>query len=295
MSNRFHRGYFWGAALLLTIVSVSVQARPFDEKLKPAEIVAKHLASIGDPELMSSVTTRIVTGAVRATFRQNGIQYIEGSAVLASDGSKNLFSLFFGNPQYPYERLAFDGSKTTVAEITPGYRSTLGDFFLTRELPFRHGLIGGALSSAWPLLKNIDNQAKLENGGLKKINGREAIQLKYLPRKGSDLTIRLYFDAATFQHIRTTYEQTIVARQATSDTASARQFESKYLVTEDFSDFKAESGLTLPHAYKLELSITGQRGSLVSSWDCAFARFAFNQKIKAEDFDARKLPEQRKS
>jgi hypothetical protein len=269
-------------------------ARTFDDKLKPEEIVAKHIAAIGEAELLASVTTRVVTGTTQATFRREGVYYLEGNAVLASDGSKNLFSLFFDNPQYPYERLAYDGSKMTVAEITPGYRSTLGDFFLTRELPFKHGLIGGVLSSAWPFLKWSDAHARLESGGLKKINEREAYQIKYAPRKGSDLEIRLYFDKETFRHVRTTYEQNIAARQATTVDQSARQFESKYRVTEDYADFSSESGLTLPHSYKLELSITGQRGALVSTWQCAFTRFAFNQKIKPEDFNAKVLPEQRK-
>ncbi len=291
-THTFHRPGILFVVLLIGLLIIPVaNARTPDNKLKPEEIVAKHLASIAAPELLSSVTTRVVSGTTRAIFRQNGVQSIEGSAVLASDGSKNLFSLFFNHPQYPYERLAFDGAKMTVAEITPGYRSTLGDFFLTREAPFRHGLIGGALSASWPFLKRIDELAKLEGGDLKKINGREVYQVKYLPRKGSDLAIRLYFDKETFQHIRTSYEQTIAASQATTDTASARQLESKYLVTEDYSDFKPESGLILPHTYKLEFTLTGTRGTLVSTWECAFLRFAFNQKIKAEDFNARQLPE----
>ena len=290
-----HRQQALWALLLIFLTTIVGTARAPEDKLKPEEIISRHLAAIAETELLASVGSRVVLGTTRATFRQNGVQSIEGSAALASDGGKNLFSLFFSNSQYPYERLAFDGAKMTVAEITPGYRSTLGDFFLTREMPFRHGLFGGVLSSAWPFLRWSGTDVRLEGGNAKKIGEREVIELKYSPKKGSDLEVRLYFDKATFQHIRTVYEQTIAARQATSETASARQLESKYKVTEDFSDFKKESGLTLPHNYKLELSITGQRGTLVSTWDCMFNRFGFNQKIKPEEFNALRLPETPKS
>jgi hypothetical protein len=65
---------------------------------------------------------------------------------------------------------------------------------------------------------------------------------------------------------------------ATPETSS-QQSETRYKLVEDFSDFKKESGLLLPHIYKVSLERTGHGGSFWGEWEMSFSQFAFNQRI----------------
>jgi len=57
-----------------------------------------------------------------------------------------------------------------------------------------------------------------------------------------------------------------------------------YELVEEFSDFKNERELTLPHTYKIHLGQQGS-GTQVSEWTMSLIRFVFNQKLDARDFD----------
>jgi hypothetical protein len=68
----------------------------------------------------------------------------------------------FYSPVYPREQFAFDGSRFMAAFVTPGVRSSLGSFLMIHDFIFKQGLMGGTLSSAWPLLDLSVAKAKLE-------------------------------------------------------------------------------------------------------------------------------------
>jgi len=89
-----------------------------------------------------------------------------------------------------------------AAFVTPGVRSALGNFLMTHAQIFKQGLMGGTLSSAWPLLHLTGHNPGLEYAGQKKVSGSTLHELKYLPRGGSDLQVSLFFDE-TYQHVRT--------------------------------------------------------------------------------------------
>src|SRR5262249_45272554 len=74
----------------------------------------------------------------------------------------------------------------------------------------------------------------------------------------------LFFDPETFRHVRTRYSFEIGARIGTRENSN-QNTESYYSLTEDFDDFRAVDGLTLPHKYKLQLSIQGTSGAAVGS------------------------------
>jgi hypothetical protein len=198
------------------LVGVSLTNSPISpgsaaEKLNAEEVVAKHLASIGSAEARASVRSRFIIGMAQVNFRGRGTGSATGRAVLASEGVKNLVGMVFATPDYPSEKVGFDGQNLTVGYIKSGVRSSLGSFLLIHEAVFKHGLIGGALSSAWPLLNSATRDATLEYAGAGKIGGKQTHKLKYSPRKGSDLRVTLFFDANTFQHIRTEYERVVNA------------------------------------------------------------------------------------
>jgi hypothetical protein len=56
-------------------------------------------------------------------------------------------------------------------------------------------------------------------------------------------------------------------------------------MVEDFSDFKREGNLTLPHAYKLLLEIENTAGLSIQTWDVNIGQFAFDQDIDESSFN----------
>ena len=256
------------------------------DKLKPEEIIAKNLESIGTPEARAAIQSRIIMGAAVATVRVGGSGTSQGSAVLASTGEKSLVGIIFGGSQeYSNEKMAYNGKNLTHGESRPGIRTNLGGFILNHDVLFKEGLIGGVLSAAWPLYNLQERGPKLSSGGTKKIDGKEVYLVKYEPRKGSNLTIKLYFDAESFHHLRSEYEQMFPPPPVTRAEDAARQKETRLRLTEDFSDFKPENGLTLPHTYKMQLNFETTNQPLVQDWVVELSKFYFNQKIKDEQFD----------
>lgn len=59
----------------------------------------------------------------------------------------------------------------------------------------------------------------------------------------------------------------------------------RYGLTEEFSDFKTENGLTLPRKYRLFYSATGQQGTTEIEWMFVLNEFAYNQKLDPKTFE----------
>src|SRR5688572_8892629 len=142
------------AILLSLTISSAVMAAPVSpDKMKPEEVVAKHLAAIGPADALASLKSRVAIGNAKAVSRNKAVRDVSGVAQLASDGDKVLLAMIFDSTGYPYEKAGYDGDKFTVALWeTTGKRSALGDFLVAQDTIFKQGLIGGVLSSAWPLL-----------------------------------------------------------------------------------------------------------------------------------------------
>ena len=255
-----------------------------DEKMQPEEVVAKHLESIGSAEDRASVKTRVIVGVARYIRRGPGGGMTEGRVVLASENEKNMIGMKFAVPGYDVESMGFDGKTLTVGYASPGVRSVLEDFLRNHEKTFKMGLLGGTLSSAWPLLALDESKGKLKYSGTKKVDGQQLHLLKYQPRKGSDLGISLFFDAQTFQHVRTEYDRTVSANIGAGGVdSSASQRETRYKLVETFADFKKTGNLVLPHKYKMALEIT--RGvQIFDEWELTLTDFAFNRPIDPMDF-----------
>ncbi len=270
--------------LLLACLSGATEAQA--QKLKAEEIIAKHLEALGGTETLQSVSTRITSGSVVATFKTPTTAQLGGRVVLASEGPKNVLAMVFENTEsnYPHEKVGYDGREVSGSYVRPGIRSSLGDFLLGHRTIVKQGIWGGALSQSW-LLLDPQRKIKIESGGTKKIGDRQTYQLKCYP-SGSDLKVTMYFDAETFQHVRTEYERSVSAQMgATPETSATQGAETHYKLSEDFSDFKKEGGLNLPHAYKIQLEILGRQGSFKASWDMTLTAFQFNQRIDPATFD----------
>lgn len=271
---------------VLTVAGLfSPTAAKTEEKLRSEDVVARHLASVGTPQARDAIKTVYALGTVVATFREPSVGQVAGRVILASEGERNLIGMAFDNTSYPQERVGFDGKDVSVSYVRPGQRTALGEFLLTHKSIVRQGVLGGALSLAWPLLDPEVKKAKLEYSGTKKIGDSTAHVLKYLPRGGSDLNVSLFFDAETFRHLRTEYTRTVSAQMGVSPNASARQRESRYKMVEEFSDFRRKAGLTLPYKYKMTLEATLPGGSYKAEWDTTFSQFGFNQSLDPASFD----------
>lgn len=271
-----------GAALLM-IFPASDSAHL--DKLKTEEILAKHLESIGSAKARGAVTTRIIAGTSQVIIRTTPPGQAVGKAVLASEGVKSLFGMSFPSPVYPREQLGFNGSSFMAAFSTPGVRSGLGNFLMMHDIIFKQGLMAGTLSSAWPLLDLESHHAQLDYVGTKKIDDRMVYEVKYLPRGSSDLKVTLFFDQETFRHVRTEYERTVSAPMGKVEYTNVQEREARYKMVEDFSLFKAEGGLTLPHIYTIKLTIDTINGTFLADWTIKLTQFEFNQKIDQSAFN----------
>lgn len=272
--------------LLSSLHNAGVRA---DEKLKPEDIVAKHLESIGTAEERALIKTRVILGVSKYVRHGPSGGSTEGRVVLASENEKYMFGMKFGVPGYDVESVGFNGKDLTVGYVAPGVRSALENLVRNNESTFKHGLLAGTLSSSWPLLNMTQDKAKLKYSGIKKVEGTSLHQLKYQPRKGFDLEVSLYFDTETFRHVRTEYTRVVSATIGTGGVdSSANQTETRYKLVEVFGDFRKEGNLTLPHNYKIKLEITGANDrelrEVIDEWTLTLSDFVFNKPIDPNDF-----------
>ena len=254
------------------------------DKITPDELVARHLESIGTAKARASITTRIIVGTSLVIFRTPPPGQATGRAVLASEGLKNLIGMSFPSPIYPREQLGFNGNSFMAAYVTPGVRSVLGSFLMTHALIFRQGLMGGTLSTAWPLLDSTTRNARLEYAGLKKVGNRRLHELRYIVHGGSDLQIALFFEEETFRHVRTDYERVIAASIGTRSSIDAKERETRYKMVEEFSNFTTEGELNLPHSYKIKLVVDAPGGTFNADWEIHLNQFTFNEPIDPNSF-----------
>jgi len=255
------------------------------DKLSTEELVSKHLASIGSAEELAAARTRVATGATQARLRlTNTAVELSGPAQIASDGDKFLLAMIFQSNNYPHEKASFDGQNQIIGVLTQGGRTPLGNFLASQPSLMKHGLIGGVLSSAWPLLNLEHRDAKLSYAGTDKINGKPVHKLKYIPRNTGDLNITLYFDATTFQHVRSQYDFVISARQGATAESSVSQRDSRYKLIEDFSDFQQTGKLMLPHTYTIDLTVELPNRTQTMQWTINLQQFTFNEPIDAKAF-----------
>ena len=270
---------------LFPALAITTASPPGPQKMTAEEVIAKHLESIGSAEARAAVTSRVIQGSAIATVRIGGSGQSKGGAVMASQGNMSLLGIIFGLQEYTNEKAAFNGRKVTLGELRPGIRTNFGGFLLNHEVVFREGLLGGTLSVGWPLLDLNARKPKLRYAGSKKINDRQTYVLTYEPKSGSNLEIKLYFDAVTFRHVRTEYQQDFPPPAVTRPQDAARQKETHLKLMEDFSDFKLENGLTLPHTYKLQLTFDTANNPLLQDWVLTLTQFAVNKVINEKQFD----------
>jgi hypothetical protein len=248
---------------VLALLSVSFAK----DEMQVADLVKQNLNSIGTEQARGAVKSRAVEGTLQFRVLAGGEGTQEGKEVFVSDGEKFVSLLKLPNPSYHGERFVSDGKKTLIAQVKPGVWSKLGDFVMVHNEILTEGLWGGALSTGWALAHLDERLAKLQDRGLKKVNGRELRRVDYSPKKRSDLEIQLYFEPDTLRHVMTVYSLTISPQMGTSEIATARQQETRYRLEERFADFKSVDGLTLPQHWTIEFAFENGAGAMANAQD----------------------------
>jgi hypothetical protein len=276
-----------GMALLLGLAAHSAGEPP---KLKPEEVVAHYLDSIGTPAARAAAKSRVVRGTCRMAIVQGGNGEVRGPAVFESDGRRLVFQVDFNHVDYPRELVGFDGERPITPYVQPGKRSHLGDLAFQFGIVVREGLLGAAFSTASPLFDLSGRKALLDYEGLKKINGRELHQLLYRARKDDpNMIIRLYFEPETFRHVMTIYNVTASGTlggnpddpaQASSNRVQAPGA-NRLRLEETFADFKTTpDGLTLPMTWKLRFSSEPAAGAARAfEWTMAIASISHSNAL----------------
>jgi hypothetical protein len=279
------------AALSVVVLTLAFGTTPVlrakDEKLKPEQVIARHLESIGSPEKLKEIKTRSILGSGSADFRVGGYGRLNGDATLVSDGPSIRLALKLPALDYPGEQFVFDGKDVVIGQTSPGMRSPLGTFLFHNEGLIKEGLLFGSLTTSWTLLNTGGRPLKLEVNGPKKVEGKSVYELKYVPKKEREVTVFFYFDSESFRHVRTQFKSEVVPTGTFGQGIRDNSETIKYSLTETFDDFKQIDGLTLPHAYKVDYSVDTPGGGFVGSWTYAFTQIVHNKPIDRQMFSVK--------
>lgn len=261
--------------LLLASCTATAQEKTMDLK----ELLSRHREAVGSASARGAVKSRFAAGTAKFVSRIGSSGNLDGTVGLVSLTPKLRYSVRFPTQQNPGEQLAFDGKNLDVGVLQGGGRSDFALFMQQQDLPLKEGLFGGVLSTGWPLIKDPIT-ARLEYKGIKKIDGRSLHAIGYRPQKGSsDLKVTLYLDSETFRHVRSEYEFQIGARIGVGPNQSAAIPESHYLLTEEFEDFRAVDGVTVPYKCKIQLSILASMRNRLIDWTLTFNQVTHNQPV----------------
>jgi hypothetical protein len=246
---------------------------------KPEDLVAKHLDSIGPNDARSAIKSLAVQGALRFKILVGGFGNAVGSWGRASDQRKSNFVMRFNTDNWRGEQFIFDGSKTYFSTATQDHQySTFAKLVSGHDFILRDGLLGGELSTAWALQNLDQTHARLHALGAKKMDGHEVEGVQYFPKSGGDMTVKIYFDVTTHQHVMTVYSvETVPHNTQNGINESAVQQQLRYTIEERFSDFKTDNGVTLPHHYDLQYTEELQTGQTrLYDWDMTVEKLDTN-------------------
>ncbi len=269
----------------------SVHILSAQDKLTAEDVVKRHLDSIGSSSTLAADKSRVFEGTTNFQVLNGGTGKIDGNMAIVSEGHKIHLMMKFPSTNYHGERFICDGKKVQVAQSTDlKTRSGFGQFVYMQDVLLREGLLGGELSTAWPLFDLVNRKPKLIYDGLKEIDGKQLHQVQYKPQKGQDVDVRLYFEPESFHHVLTVYVMTIRPQlvDGGQTAQSGNQRETHYRVEERFSDFKSADGMTLPNQYRIHFTQDQQGGNTaILEWDTTASRIMENPTLDPRNFEGK--------
>jgi hypothetical protein len=258
-----------------------------DPPLTPEELVSRHLDAIGPKGTRDIAKTRAVQGAAVYRILVGGGGKAEGKTGLVSEGRKLRFVMKFSS-DYRGETVVSNGDAVWVAFSNSNQsRSPFASFLITYDVIVREGLFGGALSTVWALSDVAELRPKLIYEGLKKIDGLQLHQLRYEPRKHTDVQILIFLDS-DFRHVKTTYSISVGNLPGHTITEAFKLQPERSRLEERFSDFKTVDGLILPTHWNLEFTRELPNGSTtVSQWDLKEDQLTNNMGLDPRNFEVK--------
>lgn len=272
-----------GKLIPALVVGLVLAITALPQNLKVEEILAKHLDSIAKPEKRAELTTFMALGI--SGFESRNPQVVGGGkAVVVSDPDNLLFIISLNSREYPYEKIGYFNGKPSLPFIASGSRSLLGTFVAEHESLLSSGVFGGAMTLRWNSILSEKNRSKLRSLGTKKVNGANAYVLDFLAQTGSgEFKVKLFFDAATFRHIRTEYRREIAVGRVIFGQQN-QQGSAVATLTEDFSNFHEVAGVTLPYSYEVKYVSNSSSMSNENIWSINVAEYRLNQKLQPDFF-----------
>jgi hypothetical protein len=258
-------------------------ANVHSQELKAADVIKRHLDAIGTAETRAAMKNYFAVGT--SSFASKMPDKKTAGKVLIVSQDRNLFVLAsFASQEYPYEKIGYFNESASLPFVTAGTRSPLGAFIADHPAMLSNGLLAGSVSAGWGFLDEARMKGRVAAGGTKKVDGRKAYIIDYFPpTNSSEFSIKLYFDAETFHHLRTEYRHQIAAKPAKFGSASEQDWV-KLSVTEKFSDHKPVEGMTLPHSYRISYQTDSNNGVYEYDWGFAINNYYFNQKLEPDFF-----------
>ncbi len=276
--------------------------------LKPEDVVARHLDSLGTAAARGANKSRVIQGTAKFKMLVGGGGQLEGKGAVVSEERKLNIMMKFPN-DYKGEQFISDGDKSYVAATTASHRrTTFGEFVLSQPVILQEGLLGGALSTAWALLNLDRNHPRISSGGLRKVDGRQLLDLHYQPKGSNEMDIHLYFAPETYRHVETVYSIALATGLGTSvpsitdqvglttpsglaggdPTQSSKQRDVRYTLEERFSDFTTAEGITLPSHYNIHFTQELQDGkTTVYEWDMKANEVSENMSLDPRNFQVK--------
>ena len=76
----------------------------------------------------------------------------------------------------------------------------------------------------------------------------------------------------------------IAASIGTRSPIDGKDRDTRYKMVEEFSNFRNEGGLNLPHSYKINLLVDAPAGTFLADWEINLTQFTFNETIDPNSF-----------
>ncbi len=283
---------FLNVLLSFSLIGPSVDSYAAGE-ITAEQLIERHLQSLGEPAALANAQSRGFVGISTFEVILGGVGRPPlGSSMLASEGGKLGISMKYDDREYPGEYFAFDGKEVSVFHISPGVKSPLAQFVYRFDDIIREGLLGGALSTSWALLKIDKRQPRILKYDVREIEGRRLHELTYLPKDGlGNMKIELYFDWETFRHVRTEYLVRIhddLSLPPAGLSIMEVVPEYRYHLIEKFDNFVEVAGITMPQSYSIDYSAEEQNYTFIGRWSMEAKAWIVDKSFDERIFQAEK-------
>jgi hypothetical protein len=268
---------------LTTVLSVSAAK----DESQAGDFVKQHLNSIGTDQARAAVKNRLAQGTVKFQVLNRGPQIWDGPANFVSEGDKFASQLKFPPTVFRTELFVRNDQKTSVAQVRPGVWSQFGQFIMTHNEILTEGLWGGTLSTGWALSHLNERRAKLQDRGVKKMDGLDLHRIDYTPKKNSDLEIQLYFEPDTCRHVMTVYLMSVSAHLGRTQADSKNEQETHYRLEERFGDFKGIDDLTLPSRWIIRFTYGPLSEGIIDQYDITEQKVSDNISVDPKNFEVK--------